>query len=434
MKEVSQIKENWWQKRSFQPEESFCLRGVVISVKKMKGFAFISFQTSQDVFQAVTEIARLPKVGRWCEIQGKVAKAQVKNKIVSQKEIELIIEDYQYLQAEETEIPYELGKFETGITHEVQLNLRPYSLRHFKQRAIFKVQSEITYAFREFFRRQGLMEMRTPKIVAQGAEGGANIFELEYFGKRAFLTQSPQFYKEFGVGIFHGVFEIGPVFRAEKHNTSRHINEYTSVDVELGHINSFEEVMAFEFEALQFVFKHLKEECAYELSLFEQELVVPKSIPSITFAEAKEITKNLAEVEEGDLSPSEETFLCEYAKEYWQSEFLFITKYPEKKRPFYTMLNEENLEETKSFDLLYRGVEITTGGQRVHELEMIIERLKGKGLETNEFEFFTMAHSYGLPPHGGFGLGLERLTQKILGLGNIKEACMYPRDTSRLSP
>jgi len=433
MKEIKKIQQNWWNKKELELEKEFTLRGLIISVKKMKGFSFIHFQTSHQVFQGVTNLEELPSIGRWCEIKGVTQSSKIKNKIVSEKLLELIINEIHPLQ-ESADIPFELGKSELTVNNEVLFNLRPYSLRHLKQRAIFKVQSEIVYAFREFFRSQGLVEMRTPKIVKEGAEGGANIFELEYFGQKAYLTQSPQFYKEFGVGIFHGVFEVGPVFRAEKHNTSRHINEYTSVDVEIGHINTFEEVMAFEFEALNAIFSHVKKSCQYELSLFETEIKIPEMIPSITFAQAKEITSNVKEVEEGDLSPSEEAYLSEYALKKWGSEFLFITKYPEAKRPFYTMLNEENSEETNSFDLLYRGVEITTGGQRVHEYQMIKERIESKGLNPESFEFFTMAHKFGLPPHGGFGLGLERLTQKILGLGNVKEACMYPRDTNRLSP
>jgi nondiscriminating aspartyl-tRNA synthetase len=433
MKEIKALEKNWWKKTELRNGESFSFRGLVISVKKMKGFAFIHFQTAGQVYQGVSNLESLPKLGRWCELSGIVKACSIKNPIVSEKDLELVIEKFHYLQ-EESDVPFELGKIELGINNEVLFNLRPYSLRHLKQRAIFKVQSEIVYAFREFFREQGLCEMRTPKIVKEGAEGGANIFALEYFGQKAYLTQSPQFYKEFGVGIFQGVFEVGPVFRAEKHNTSRHINEYTSVDVELGHINSFEEIMSFEFEALRYVFEHLKVECEYELSLFEIELEAPSFIPAISFSEAKSITSQLSEVEEGDLSPSEEAYLSKYALEKWGSEFLFITHYPEQKRPFYTMLSKEQPELTNSFDLLFRGVEVTTGGQRVHEFKMINERLESKGMSAESFEFFTMAHRFGLPPHGGFGLGLERLTQKILGLGNVKEACMYPRDTNRLSP
>lgn len=280
-------------------------------------------------------------------------------------------------------------------------------------------------------------EIRSPKIVSAGAEGGANIFHLDYFGEKAYLAQSPQFYKQMMVGVYERVFEIGPVYRAEKHDTSRHLNEYTSIDFEMGYIQSFEEIMAMETGMLTFIFQYLKEHYSLELVLLK--VVVPEvnEIPAIKFMEAKaliakEYQREIKDYE--DFEPEEEKLLSEWVKKETGSEFVFVTHYPSKKRPFYAMESEENREETLSFDLLFRGIEITTGGQRIHSYQQQVDKMLQRGMDTSGFVSYLTMHQYGMPPHGGLGLGLERFTMKLLEQNNVRYATLFPRDQKRLVP
>ena len=317
------------------------------------------------------------------------------------------------------------------------LDYRPVTLRNEKERAIFRIQNGITNAVRRFLQGEGFTEIHTPKIGSAGAEGGANIFRLDYFGKEAYLAQSPQFYKQMMVGVYERVFEIAPVFRAEKHDTSRHLNEYTSVDFEMGYVTRVEELMEMEAAMLKFVFASLKEECKEELALLQVEIPEWKEIPAIPFAKAKEIVAQIRKrpVEEPeDLEPEEEKLLSEWILKETGSELVFVTEYPEKKRPFYAMDSETNPNVTKSFDLLYKGLEVTTGGLRIHNYEEQVAKMKRRGMHPEVFESYLMAHKCGLPPHGGLGLGLERFTSRLLGFENVRRASLFPRDIHRLVP
>ena len=310
-------------------------------------------------------------------------------------------------------------------------------MRHPLEKAIFRIQSALVQGVRAFLLEQQFTEVRSPKLVKEGAEGGANIFSLEYFGKQAFLTQSPQFYKEFCTGIFERVFEIAPVFRAEKHHTNRHINEYTSIDLEFSHIDSFYDVLNLEASMLKYVFEYIKQKVPHELAMWQVDVPVMNTIPVLRFYEVKQIIESeygIKPKDSFDLAPIEELKISEYIKTKYDSDFVFITHYPSAKRPFYAKDDPEDPELTLSFDLLFRGIEITSGGQRIHDYDELVAKLKTKGMAPEAFEFFSNAHKYGLPPHGGLGMGLERLTQKLLGLDNIKSATMFPRDATRLSP
>jgi nondiscriminating aspartyl-tRNA synthetase len=285
--------------------------------------------------------------------------------------------------------------------------------------------------------RERFTEIHSPKIVAEGAEGGANIFQLDYFGKQAYLAQSPQFYKQMMVGVFERVFEIAPVFRAEKHDTARHLNEYTGVDFEMGFIESFEEIMQMETAMLCFVMEYLQEQYGQELTLLKVQLPEIRSIPAVKFSEAKEMVAKAYHREikdKTDFEPEEEKLLCELIKKQTGSEFVFVTHYPSKKRPFYAMEAKENPAETLSFDLLFRGLEVTTGGQRIHGYEEQVAKLKRLGMAVELFESYLMMHKHGMPPHGGMGLGLERLTAKLLGFENVRYATLFPRGVNRLTP
>lgn len=304
-------------------------------------------------------------------------------------------------------------------------------------RAIFKIQEAIAIAFREFLQREHFTEIYTPKVVSEGAEGGANVFDLEYFGRSAYLAQSPQFYKQIMVGVFERVYEIGPVYRAEKHNTSRHLNEYISLDLEMGFIDSFIDVMEMETALLQYVFTYVREHRREELELLEATVPSFTEIPALRLDEAHQLVRDVfgkEVVPEGDLDPESEELVCRYAREMWGSELVFVTHYPSAKRPFYAMDDPADPRFTCSFDLLFRGLEVTTGGQRIHEYDVQVAKLERRGLSPIAFESYLQMHKYGVPPHGGLAIGLERLAMKLLGLRNVREASLFPRDIDRITP
>jgi nondiscriminating aspartyl-tRNA synthetase len=334
-------------------------------------------------------------------------------------------------------MPIPISKWKMKTSLETKLNYRPIALRNIRERAIFKVQEGIIRGFRDFLYTQGFTEIRTPKIVAGNAEGGANVFKLEYFGSKAFLAQSPQFYKQTMVGVYDRVFEAAPVFRAEKHNTTRHLNEYTSLDFEMGYIDGFEDIMAMETETLRFIMKFLKENYAKELNILEVELPEINQIPAVRFDDAKVLVAekyNRKIKNPYDLEPEEEVLIGKYFKEEYGSDLVFVTHYPSKKRPFYAMDDPTDPKFTLSFDLLFKGMEITTGGQRIHDYEAQVAKMMARGMNPDEFTNFLMIHKHGMPPHGGLGIGLERLTMKILDEQNVRETTMFPRDVSRLEP
>lgn len=350
---------------------------------------------------------------------------------------ELCIRTIRILSVPFEPLPVCINKWKLSSSLETQLNLRGITLRNVRERAKFRIQEGIVRGFRDFLHGQGFTEIRTPKIVARGAEGGANIFRLEYFGKKAELAQSPQFYKQTLAGVYDRVFEVAPVFRAEKHNTTRHLNEYTSMDFEMAYIDSFEELMETETAMLRYVMELLQTEYQKELELLKVALPKAGEIPQVRFSEAK----RLAAEKYGrpmrnpnDLEPEEEQLIGRYFKEEYGSDFVFVTHYPSKKRPFYAMDDPDDPKVTLSFDLLFRGLEITTGGQRIHEYEMLLEKMKKRNMNPEDIASYLMIFRYGMPPHGGLGIGLERLTMRLLGEDNVRETTFFPRDVNRLEP
>lgn len=323
------------------------------------------------------------------------------------------------------------------VNLDTYLDILPLTLRSERARAIFKVQAEIIRAFRSFLNSEGFKEFQSPKLIGDDAEGSGEVFEVKYlYDKVAHLATSPQLYKQIMVGVFERVYTTGNVYRAEKHSTSRHVNEYTSLDAEMGFIKDHTDVMSMETRLLKNICEHLNTTCANEFLLLNSEIpVVPDSIPNLKLREAQElIFKETGKDNrtEPDLEPEDERWLCEWSKREHNSDFIFITHYPVSKRPFYTYEDENDLGYTKSFDLLFRGVEITTGGQRRHDYDNLIAGAKMKGLNPENFSYYLQAFKYGMPPHGGLGMGLERLTQKMLGLHNVKEAVLFPRDINRI--
>ncbi|MCC8023318.1 MAG: aspartate--tRNA(Asn) ligase, partial [Clostridiales bacterium] len=261
--------------------------------------------------------------------------------------------------------------------------------------------------------------------------------KMEYFNKKAFLAQSPQFYKQMMVGVYERVYEVGPVFRAEKHATARHLNEYTSLDFEMGYINSFADIMEMETGMLRYAFDLLRRE--YALQIEQLKLDVPEidQIPCVTFHEAKEMVSsayNRKIKDPNDLEPEEEQLIGQLFKEKYNSDFVFVTHYPSKKRPFYAMDDPGNPKVTLSFDLLFRGMEITTGGQRIHGYDEQVAKMRAKNLDPEDFKTFLMIHQCGMPPHGGLGIGLERLCMRLFNDANVRHSALFPRDLNRLEP
>lgn len=331
------------------------------------------------------------------------------------------------------ELPFEK---DADLNIDTIFDYLPLTLRTEKRQAIFRLQAILIQLFREFFIQKHFVEIQAPKLIGDDAEGGANSFNVEYFKHTAHLAQSPQFYKQIMVGVFERVFATGNVYRAEKHATTRHLNEYTSLDIEMGFIESFRDVMRMENELLLFMVPLLVQRAPRELVLLGATLpTVPKEIPALTLREAQAlISKETGEdcTKEPDLDPAHERWLCEYSQKTFDSEFIFITHFPLSKRPMYTYGDPENPGYAAGFDLLFRGVEITTGGQRIHEYDDLVAEMSKRGLDPEKFRFYLQAFKYGMPPHGGFGLGLERLTSKLLGIENVKEATLFPRDLNRI--
>lgn len=351
--------------------------------------------------------------------------------------VELAAERVEILSRPAAPMPVPVAKAKLNVNLDTELGLRPVLLRHLRERSVFRVQECLGRAFREYLQGQGFTEIHTPKIVHAGAEGGSNIFRLDYFGRKAFLAQSPQFYKQTMVGAFERVFELAPVFRAEKHSTARHLNEYTSMDFEMGFIDGFEDVMAMEIGFLQHAMELLKSAYADDVKRLDIQVPDVRKIPCVRFDEAKRLAaeKYGYQIRDPyDLEPEEEHAIGRYAKEEWDSDFVFVTHYPSKKRPFYAMDDPADPKYTLSFDLLFRGMEVTTGGQRVHDYHMQVDKMLERGMHPEEFESYLMIHKHGMPPHGGLGIGLERLTMKLCGLDNVRYACLFPRDLSRLEP
>jgi nondiscriminating aspartyl-tRNA synthetase len=335
-------------------------------------------------------------------------------------------------------LPIDVVEGKVDIDLDTRLNHRILDLRKPTINAIFRVQHNLVRFAREFLEKNDFLEIHTPKIVAEATEGGANLFEVKYFEKKAYLAQSPQFYKQLMLlAGFGRVFEVAPVFRAEKHNTRRHVNEYTSFDFEMAWISSVEDVMKMEERMLNHSFKKTKEAAAQEIEILGIDLKVP-SVPfkRIKFAETVDLLnqegKDLKLTD--DIDPDSEQLLGQIFPEKFGTDIVFITHYPLELRPAYTMpsLTDEGM--TESFDLTYKGMEITTGGQRIHLYDLLVERFRAKGFNPPDFSFYLDPFKYGAPPHGGLGLGVERLTMQILGIENIREATLLPRDRDRLTP
>ena len=365
------------------------------------------------------------------EIRGKVAKAEIKSEIAL-KGVEIEVQSLKLLNKAENLPILITGK---TITEDLskRLDNRSIDLYNPKVSAIFKIQSEITNSFRKFFYEKGFYEIQPPSVIGSASEGGTNLFEIKYFEKKAYLAQSPQLYKQMLISSLEKVFMITPVWRAEKHNTIRHLNESRQMDIEVAFASQME-VIQYLFDAVKFIVKEVKEKCRQELELLGVNLEVPKD-KTLTYDEVLELlnkTKKMGLKSGDDLSPEAEKELGKL----FPNTIIAIPDWPSEIKPFYIMPKGEDADAklSEGMDVHYGGMEISSGGQRIHLPELLIERLKAKGLNPKNFEYYTNSFRYGCPPHAGWSIGLERLTMLMLGLQNIREAVLFPRDRDRLVP
>ena len=423
------------------PGERVCVAGWLHSLRQMGGINFLVIRDGWGTVQTVAETeAELSSLLKY-EV-GLESVLSVEGLVVNMPQapggVELHDLQIEVITPVTVIPPVSLNKRKITANISTILDHAAVTNRHLERRAILRLSAGVMSAFRSILTERDFTEVQTPKIVASATESGANVFKLDYFGRDAYLAQSPQFYKQIMVGVFERVFEVGPVFRAEPHDTTRHINEYVSLDVEFGFIENHFTVMALLRDVIAHILETLSEQFASELkALHVQVPVVPTMIPHIHFSEAQELIFNCYATDvrgEPDLSPQDERWLGEWAQQEHGSDFLFVTGYPMRKRPFYTYPEPGRPEFSNSFDLLFRGTELVTGGQRLHLYQDYLAALESAHLPLEPFETYLEAFRYGMPPHGGFAIGLERLLMQLTGASNVRLTTLFPRDLTRLTP
>ena len=411
------------------------IKGWVSRIRKLGSLAFVIIRDRSGSAQVVLENMDIEFL-RTEDVIGVEGKVVLSGNAPGG--FEIFAEEYHVIsKATYDVLPFSMNRETVSASLDSVLDHRVLSIRNPRIAAVFKIQQTIAAAFREFFTGRQFTEIHTPKLVASGTEGGTELFTVDYFGKQAYLAQSPQLYKQMMVGAgLERVYEIGHVYRAEPHETSRHINEYVSMDLELGFIEDEQELMALETDFIKHLFYVLQTQHPREIALYGAELTSVEVIPQFTLYEALRILKDHCHKQSppGNLDAEGEKLFSQYVKDKTGSDFVFITKYPAAKRPFYAMPDSQNNELTNSFDLLYKGLEITTGGQRIHNYNQLLANIKKHGINPEGFDFYLDVFKYGMPPHGGLAIGLERLTMKLLGLGNVREATLFPRDRKRIVP
>jgi nondiscriminating aspartyl-tRNA synthetase len=408
--------------------EQVAVAGWLQSVRRLGKVTFVVVRDGWGTIQAVVaDDQRLAPIAG-IELESVV---EVTGTVVGEPQLELHAPTFAVVSAVTTPGPVLLAKKALSAPLPALLDHASVANRHPSRRAVFKVAAAAMRGFRRALDAMDFVEIQSPKLVGSATEGGANVFRLEYFGRPAYLAQSPQLYKQTMVGVFERVYEVGPVFRAEPHDTARHISQYTSLDVELGFIASHADVMRVLVEVVREMVGEVARSCAPELALLGATLpVVPASVPEVHFTEAQAM---LGE-DEPDLSPEGERTLGAWARDMHSSDFLFVVGYPMVKRPFYTHPDPERPAHSRSFDLLFRGTELVTGGQRLHRHADYLAALAARGMSTEPIARYLEVFANGMPPHGGFAIGLERFVMQLLGLPNIRLATLFPRDQTRLSP
>lgn len=404
--------------------------------RNMGKIAFVVLRDKTGSVQCVVEEKDIPTIK---DIQVESV-LKITGTVAERKDgVELHVQHIEILSAVSEPVPVSINNTDIDVHLDTLLDNKVITLRHPKVKAVFKVQAAIIDAYRNFMKEKGFTEIIFPILSGASSEGGAEFFKLPYYEKEATLSQSPQLYKQIAMGAYEGVYGVSYSFRAEKFATVRHLTEFNQLDVEFGFIDGMEDVMNLCEETVRHIVKTVSKTCAEQLDILGAEpLTVDNAFPRLTLTDALELYKNETGVDdtlEPDLSPAAEKWIStEWAMREHGTPFVFVSGYPTAKRPFYTMRSKENPNITESFDLVGNGSEIVTGGQRVHEYDMQVRQIKEHGLDPAMFEDYLTMHKYGIPPEGGFGLGVQRFTQNLLGLGNIKEATIFPRDVQRLHP
>lgn len=415
------------------------LRGWVNTIRNHKKIVFIDLRDSTGVVQVVGD-ATYATLSPESVVSIKGLVKERPSKLVNAKiktgSIEIEARGLTVLAAAK-ELPFDMGKEKLDVSLPIMLDYRGLTLRHQSIRSIFKVQETIVQTFRKTMKDKGFTEIQAPTIVATATEGGAEVFPVSYFHHKAFMAQSPQFYKQIMVSIFEKVFTVAHAYRAEPSVTTRHLTEYVGLDVEMGFIDSWTELMDMAEHLLKSIFEAITLNHTDVLENNGVEIpVIETSIPRIKLSEAKEIIFKRTGRDirkEPDLDPEGERELSKWSRETHGSDLVFVTHYPTKKRPMYTHPDPDNPEETLSFDLIGKGQEWITGGQRIHNYDTLVANIKKWGQNPDNFETpYLQAFKYGMPPEGGFCLGLERITMNILGLSNVREASLFPRDMERV--
>jgi len=407
--------------------------GWVHSIREHKNFIFLDLRDEKDLILQIVlkkELGKKINLEDVVEIEGQVLKRpkEMANPKIETGEIEIKAEKIRFLNYAKT-LPFDLKNLNLSLPE--YLNWFPIVLKNQKIKSIFKIQEKIVEGFRETSKKLGLFEFQSPIICAFSSEGGADVFKIDYFSKEAFLAQSPQLYKQILVSSFGKVFCTTKAFRAEPSLISRHLCEFTSLDCEIGFIESLEELLSICEKIIKGIFRKLEKEAKKELNLLKIELPkIPKKIPRIKLSEAGKMIFHQENLD--DLDPEKEEKICQYFKKKENSSFVFVTHFPTFKRPFYTLPDPNFPQFSLSFDLLFEGLEIVSGSLRIHKFEDLLESLKKRNLNPKNFQYYLLAFEYGMPPHGGFGLGLERLTKQILKLKNIREATFFVRDLKRI--
>lgn len=419
-------------------EKTVCIKGFVDSLRDQKKFVFLILRDGTGQVQVFCD-----KGGKFDEILEKITPEStlqisgkvIKNDSVKLNGLEIIPDEIEVLSLAATPLPIDAA---TNLND--RLDWRFLDLRRAENLLIFKLQTLAEKAMRDFWQERGFIEIHSPKLMGAASESGAELFEVKYFDGKAYLAQSPQFYKQMAMAAgFDKVFEIGPVFRANPSFTSRHDTEFTSVDVEIAWIDSVEDVMKLEEEWLNYIFSRIREELGGEIkTLFNIEIEVPSlPFPRLKMKEAREIVTNsghkIGPDYEGELDPEGEKIVAEHIKKELNHDFVFVTDYPAAIRAFYHMRDEDN-KTTKSFDLLYKGLEVTTGAQREHRLDILTRQAEEKGISPSAVQFYLDFFKFGMPPHGGFGFGLTRLIMLMLNLKNVREVTYIYRGPNRLFP
>jgi len=399
-------------------------------IRNLGGVVFVILRDRSGQIQAVTDGEFPVSVESVVRLRGTVRASEK-----APGGVEISVEHFDVLAEAASDLPVAVNQDPGSLALETILDNRMISLRNPKILSIFRLQATCVKAFGDFFRGEGFTEIKSSKIIGGGSEGGTNLFSMDYFGTTAYLAQSPQLYKQAMVSSgLERVFEIGHAYRAEKHETPRHINEYVSLDIEMGFIESEKPLMEIERRFMAYLFETVRRDNEADLEAWGADVPDPEScasIPIISHEEAKSIVKQRTGRRALEINPEAERELCDWAQEEHGIAMIFINEFPRRKRPFYTYPLGQK---TMSFDLLFRGLEITTGGRRINDYSMLMEALPKFGMKAGELGAYEDIFKYGCPPHGGFAIGLERITQKILGLANIKEATLFPRDRKRVSP